>query len=322
MKKKVLILNRFAPEALAQGNRSDELEFIWSDGESFPLTFREQVVAVIVRSGSKGNKNFLKQYPKLEFVCTSTSGFDHLDLDLLVEKNILAVHVPEPPVQSVAELTFFLILGAFRRHTKAHRQMLKGQWSRSALTGSVLAGKTLGLIGCGRIGQRVAAMAAAWGVRVVGYDPYLDSWPQGLESMGYEELLNASDILSFHVPLTRETRFMLNRSTLEKVPTHVLIVNTSRGMVIQQEDLAHFLKTYPEASAALDVFIKEPLSANSPLLELSNVFLTPHVGASTDQCLYDSSRKSVEEVCHYFEKKESSAFTLPPRSPWWVKNNK
>lgn len=269
-----------------------------------------------MRSGSRVNRNFVKQFPNLKLVCTSTSGFDHLDLRVLEELGIQALYAPDPPVQSVAELTFFLIFGALRKYKKAQNQLKSGAWRRSEIMGGVLSGKTLGLVGCGRIGQKVAQMAHAWGLSVIAYDPYLPKWPSTVQSVGFEELLIAADILSFHVPLTTETRFMLNRSTLEKVSSRLLIINTSRGLVIQEDDLIQFLVENPRAMAGLDVFNSEPLSSHSALQRLSNVFMTPHIGASTEDGLYRSSEEAFLAVEQFFAQGKVNKNTLPPEALW------
>ena len=194
--------------------------------------------------------------------------------------------------------------------------MIKGgQWDRHGLTSQELVGKTYGIIGLGRIGSRVAQLAEAFGMHVVAYDPYCEDKnfiDVDAERVSYEECLRRADVISFHVPLTKETQRMMNRSHFEYIQRGAIVVNTSRGPVISEPDLVEALEKGWVAAAGLDVFEKEPLPRTSHLLRLNNVVLTPHVGAASAEAFSKASEQAALKILAFFRNGTTSD-TLPPK---------
>jgi D-3-phosphoglycerate dehydrogenase len=187
---------------------------------------------------------------------------------------------------SAAELTMALMLAIARRVTEADRSIREGRWERSTLQGVELRGKTLGVIGAGRIGWEVAERCRAFGMRVIVYDPYLalervDELHPLLVS--FDRLIESSDIITLHVPLNAETRGMIGTETLGRMKKGAFVLNVSRGGVVDEEALARALTDGRIAGAGLDVYEHEPISPDSPLLQAPNLVLTPHLGASTKE---------------------------------------
>lgn len=291
-KLKVLITEKFSTEASVKLSTSGlfQVERLTS-----PSELPEKIATtnlLIIRSKTKITKDLLEKAPHLKCIITCTSGFDHIDLITTKEKNITVMYTPDANATSAAELTWGLVLSAARKIIEAQKNIKSGTWSREQLSGIELSGRTYGIVGLGRIGQKVAGFAKAFGMNVVAFDPYQDDEAFSklqIERSSYEEVLKQSDILSFHVPLTKETKNMLNRSHFEFTNRNVIIVNTSRGGVVNEDDLAHALENKLIAGCALDVFEKEPLGRESKLLKAQNVVLTQHMGALTEEAFQKAS---------------------------------
>lgn len=276
------------------------------------------VTGLIIRSKTKITKELLDKAPNLNLIITSTSGFDHIDLNATQEKNITVMYTPNANAQSAAELTWGLVLACHRNIVEAHKQTKSGLWNREALVGTELSGKTFGIVGLGRIGQKVAGFAKAFGMQVVAFDPYQEDEPfekLNLERSSYEELLKHSDVISFHVPLTKETKNMMNRSHFEYTNKDVVIINTSRGSVVNEDDLCLALENNKIKAAGLDVFTHEPLQRESKLLKSPKVVLTQHMGALTEQAFAKASMEACT-LCIEFLKTNKTQNTLPFKNEW------
>ncbi len=273
--------------------------------------------ALLIRTGVRVDGEFLKRTPKLKFLFTCTIGFDHLDLDALSAKGIVASHAPHANTASTAELTWLLILATQRRLVESHRAVKAGAWRHESLRGTEVAGKTLGIVGLGRIGQRVAQMASSFQMNVLAYDPYQDDEVFTLARRGsFEEVLMLSDIVSFHVPATAKTKHMLSATQFDGLKPGATIINTSRGSVIHPEDLLSALEKGQVRAAGLDVFEKEPLTRESPLLKMHQVVLSPHVGGFTYESLEKSSWEAVEKL-RQFLRSGTCEDVLPPKYLWY-----
>lgn len=276
--------------------------------------------ALLTRSGTHVDTDLLKKCPKLKVIITATSGFDHLHLKSCAERGITVMHTPQANAISASELAWTLILTSQRKLYRAKMQMDQGTWDRSALIGQELHGKTLGLVGLGRIGQRVARLAQAFEMSVLVYDPYVDPYIEQNSSpqitfLGYEELIRKSDIVSYHVPLTTETKHMINTSTLQWFSETATLVNTSRGELFSYNELISHLQDHPTFHLATDVFPTEPLPKNSLLLKLPNVIYSPHVGATTEQAIERASQEATEKLITYLKTGQATD-TLPPSTLW------
>lgn len=238
------------------------------------------------------------------------------------------MNTPNAHIESASQLTWSLILTCAHQLTSCHRLIQSGHWSRNSVTGIELNQRTLGIVGLGRIGSRVASIGQAFGMKVIAFDPYVDELKfeeNSVERMSYEELLKVADVISFHVPKTKETIGMLNRSHFEYIRRGVILINSSRGGVINENDLYEALNQGWVHSVGLDVFEKEPLPIDSRLFQRSSdpkssiygrVVLTPHIGANTDEAFYKSSQLAADKLIRFFTD-SSTSDTLPPQTSWY-----
>lgn len=249
------------------------------------------VEGIIIRANGVVSRKIMEAAPKLKVVARHGTGVEAIDRQAAKELGIVVVNTPEANVESVAEqcLAFMLVLS--KRVREADDAIRSGDWeARYRLIGGELFGKTLGMIGFGRIGQRVAEMAhSAFSMPILYHD--LVSYPEAearlnARAVSLEELLAAADFVSVHVPLLPATRGMINREVFEAMKPSAYLINSSRGQVLDQEALIEALKQGLIAGAGLDVFDPEPLPAGHPLYQLENVILSPHMAGHTDEGLY------------------------------------
>lgn len=254
------------------------------------------VQALLIRSRTQIDKDLLSIAPELKMVISATSGTDHIDYDLCESHGIKIFNTTEANAQSAAELTFFLMLSLAKKLNSSTQKLIDGHWRSDFPRGAELFGKTLGIVGLGRVGGRVARMAAAFGMKVKAHDPYInkeDMSAQGVEALGLSELLRLSDIVSLHVPLNSETQRMINKNNLVLMSEQAYLINASRGGVVDENDLMDFLQSGRLAGAGLDVYRTEPLPKGSRLKLAPHIVMTPHVGAYTEEAL---GRASIEAV--------------------------
>ena len=240
---------------------------------------------LIVRSGVQVTAQVLARPGRLKVIARAGVGVDNIDLDAATSAGILVLNSAEASTITTAEHTFALMLGLARHIGSAHHSMVGGSWDRASFGGRQLAGNTLGIVGFGRIGRTIAQRALAFDMTVVGYDPFINAstMMDGQVRMvdQFVDILPLADILTFHVPLNDQTRGQLNERTLAHCRAGVLIVNASRGGVVDELALHAALESGKVGGAALDVFETEPLPQDHPLRKHSRVLLTPHLGAST-----------------------------------------
>lgn len=311
--KNVLICERFALEALMKLKLNKNLQV-----ENYSAEKLKDAHALIIRSKFAITRELLEQAPALEVIVTCTSGFDHIDLAETQKRQITVMFTPDANATSAAELTWSLLMAANRQITAANESLKKGTWTRDHFFSNELSQKTIGIVGLGRIGQKVAAMAKAFQMNVLAFDPYTQeesfSKTQAVRC-SYEELLKQSDFISFHVPATSETKNMFNKSHIEVVSPNLTVINTSRGQVINEDDLAAALNDKKLKFAALDVFNKEPLTRDSKLLKCSHIILTPHLGAYTEEAFLKASFEAAERIQDFFTN-QKVLNTLPLQNDW------
>lgn len=238
--------------------------------------------ALVVRSSTQATADLLKAGKRLKVVGRAGIGVDNVDVGAATELGILVVNAPTANLMSATEHTFALLLSLARRVAEADASMKAGEWNRK-LTGIELQGKTLGIIGFGRIGQRVADRARGFEMKITAYDPFLDAAAARrleVELLPLEELLSRSDMVTLHVPMTDQTKNLLNRETLAKMKKGALLVNCARGGVVDEEALLESLEAGHLGGAALDVFAEEP-PQDLRLVRHKKVVATPHLGAQT-----------------------------------------
>jgi D-3-phosphoglycerate dehydrogenase len=246
----------------------------------------ETAAGLIVRSATTVDARLLEAAPELKVVGRAGVGVDNIDVAAASERGVAVVNAPGGNTVSAAELTMALLLSVARRVSEADRSMREGRWDRANLQGVELRGRTLGVVGAGRIGSTVADRCRAFGMRVIVHDPYLSADRLAeLRSVVVEmdQLLAEADVITLHVPLTDETRGLIGESALLKMKKGAFLVNLSRGGVVDEAALARALIEGRIAGAGLDVYETEPLPPESPLLSAPNLVLTPHLGASTKE---------------------------------------
>ncbi len=240
--------------------------------------------ALIIRSGVRADAELMEHAPELKAIARAGVGVDNVDLLAASERGIVVMNTPGGNTISTAEHAFGLMIALARHIPQGHQSLLEGRWERKLFSGVELKGKTLGIIGLGRIGQAIATRAQAFEMTVIAHDPYLP--PEVAASLDVPLLpLDAvyarSDFLSFHAMVTDETRGMVNAETIAMMKDGARIINAARGALINSADLAAALRSGKLAGAALDVYEQEPPPEDHPLIGLPNVAHTPHLAAST-----------------------------------------
>lgn len=242
---------------------------------------------VIVRSATKITKDVIDAATKMKLVVRGGVGLDNVDGEYAKSKGIKVRNTPDASTESVAELVIGLFLAAARKITKADASMKRGEWEKKAFEGTELYKKTLGVIGTGRIGQSVARKGHfGFSMNVIGYDPFADQEAMkknNISPVTLDELLAQADYITLHLPLTDQTKYMINDDQFAKMKPGVIIVNCARGGVVSEAALLRAVEKGIVAAAAVDVFEKEPLDPASPLLKNENLILSPHIGASSKE---------------------------------------
>ncbi len=239
--------------------------------------------ALIVRSGTRADRDVIAQGKNLLVIARAGVGTDNIDIDAASQRGIVVTNTPDANTLAAAEHTMALLLAVCRNVPQADRAVKAGEWSRSRFMGRQLYGKTLGIVGLGRIGVQVAHRARAFEMKVVAYDPYVPderARELGIGLVTLPQLLKTADFVTLHVPTTDATRGLMSEDNLNRMKRGSCLINCARGDLVDEAALAKVLKAGRLAGAALDVFQSEP-PTGSPLLDLDNVVLTPHLAAST-----------------------------------------
>lgn len=243
--------------------------------------------AMIVRSGVTVTAKVLENPGRLKVIARAGVGVDNIDLEAATAKGILVVNTAEASTITTAEHAFALMMSLARNIGPAYKTMSEGGWDRNKFQGRQLSGKTLGVVGLGRIGQAVAERALVFGMTVIGYDPFVasDTIMDGKVKVvrNFKDLVPQCDILTFHVPLTDDTRGLLNNETFKLAKKGLMVVNAARGGVVDEDALLEACESGQCGGAALDVYTKEPPAADSALRKHPKILVTPHLGASTEE---------------------------------------
>lgn len=258
-----------------------------------------QIEALIIRDEVVIDRPLLEKMQKLRVIGRAGAGIADIDIEAATRLGIIVMNTPGINAISVAEYTFALMLALTRHVIDAHLHVGEKQWDRDPFIGTELHGKSLGIIGLGRVGLQVARRAIAFGMRVLAYDPYvLESRLQGLQVklVGLPELVTSSDIISIHTAYTSETTHMLDTDMLAMIKPGALLINTAHGGIIDEAALQTFLDNGRIAGAALDVFEEEPANPKHPLLNHPKVIHTPHISDSTIEAQHDLGMIIVQQV--------------------------
>jgi D-3-phosphoglycerate dehydrogenase len=281
----VLVSDKLAEEGLAVLQQAADVELVVKTSLT-PEQLRDEIRdahALLVRSATTVTAEVIRWGSKLMAIGRAGVGVDNIDVEAATRRGIVVCNSPEGNTAAAAEHTWALMLSVARSIPMADASVKAGEWKRSAFVGIELLNKTLGVIGLGKIGSEVALRAKAFGMKVIGCDPFVSAERAerlGVEMVKLDELLARSDFITIHVPLTKDTRGAINAESLRKTKRGLCVINCSRGGVVDEAALAEAIKEGHVAGAGLDVFEKEP-PVGSPLLGLPNVVLTPHLGAST-----------------------------------------
>ena len=287
MRYRILVTDEIDPEgvALLAGEEDFDVDEVPTLPPNELLVRIPGYDALVGRSATKVSAELLRAATRLKVVGRAGVGVDNIALETATELGIAIINAPAGNTIAVAELFFGVVISLLRRLPGAYDSMHAGRWERSSLLGSELKGKTLGIVGVGRIGGEVAVRAQSFAMSLVGYDPYIaESRFQSLRvdrCSSLDELLDESDIVTVHTPLTDETRGMIGRRELGRLSPSAIVVNMARGGIVDEDALAEALGSGKLGGAAVDAFVKEPVGADHPLTRFPNVFLTPHIGAST-----------------------------------------
>lgn len=302
---KVLVCDPVSPKGIALLQQRPEfkvqvLDKRLPEAELIPVV--ADVEAMVVRSETKVTRKVIESAPKLRVVGRAGVGVDNVDVEAATQRGIVVMNTPSGNTISTAELTFSMLMALARKIPQAHMSMKEGKWDRKAFSGVELHNKTLGILGMGRIGTEVARRAIAFGMRVLAYDPYLTmSRAKALqvELVELNEIYPQADFITVHMPMTDETKGMLNKEAFAKMKKGVRLLNCARGGIINEADLVEGIQSGQIAGAALDVYETEPLPADHPLRKLPQVIMTPHLGASTDEAQENVGIEVAEAITDY-----------------------
>ncbi|GGJ03292.1 D-3-phosphoglycerate dehydrogenase [Alicyclobacillus cellulosilyticus] len=285
---KILVTDDISPLGLAQLEALPGASLVVRTGLSEPELMEEirDADALLVRSQTQVTERVIEAAQRLRVIGRAGVGVDNIDLAAATRKGVVVVNAPDGNTIAAAEHTFAMLIASARYIPQADASIRRGKWDRKSFVGVELRGKTIAVLGMGRIGTEVAKRAMAFGMRVLGYDPFLTeerARELGVIRKSLEEAIAEADFITVHTPLTKETRHMLNRDAFARMKEGVRIVNCARGGIIDEEALCEALASGKVAAAALDVFEQEPIPADHPLLSFPNVVVTPHLGASTHE---------------------------------------
>ncbi len=306
---KVVVAAPIHPKAIDMLRKQGfEVAYREYPGEEELIELVRDADALIVRSKPVVTRRVIEAGEKLKVIGRAGVGLDNIDLESAREKGVEVINTPGAPTRSVAELAIGLMLAVVRRIAYADRRMREGKWVKKECMGFELYGKTLGIIGFGRIGREVARIAHhGFGMKIIYYDVVKASEEVVRELdaqyMDLDELLRRADIVSIHVPLLPSTRHLINEGRLRIMKKTAILINTSRGGVVDTNALVKALREGWIAGAGLDVYETEPLPENHPLTKLDNVVLTPHIGSTTWEAQERAGIQVVEKIIEYFREK-------------------
>lgn len=284
----ILIASSIDEDAISQLSLEHNVRCEFNASENKLISLIQDQDVLIFRSGVQISRQVLESGKKLRLILRAGSGVDNINLEAVKDLNLHLIRIPQPGAKAVAELTFALMLALSRELLRADSSTRKGEWLKYQLSGYLLTGKVLGIIGVGNIGSRVGNLGSNWGMKVIGYDiidtpDFRDGLiNKGIKSVEFEEVLSRADYLSLHVPLAKDTRNMIGEKELGEMKPGSYLINIARGGIVNERALYQELTTENRLrGAGLDVHELEGEGNISPLADLPNVVLTPHIGAMT-----------------------------------------
>ncbi len=310
---KILVADAIKPEGLTPLLNASGIELIQETVEEAADKLHE-MDAILVRSATKVTEELMEKMPNLKIIARAGVGVDNVEIPAATKRGIVVVNAPDGNTISTAEHTFAMMASLMRHIPQAHSSLKNGEWKRNAFSGTELHGKTLGIVGMGRIGAELSKRAKAFGMTVIAYDPFLTAErakKMNILSLSIDDLVQQADIITVHTPLTKETKGLLNKERLLKAKKGVYVLNCARGGIIDEDDLYECILNGHVAGAAIDVFVEEPATQNK-LLELDQVIVTPHLGASTKEAQLNVATIVAHEVLTYLNGNPvSNSINLP-----------
>ncbi|MDK6029400.1 glyoxylate reductase [Ignisphaera sp. 4213-co] len=317
MKPRVFVTRELFPDVIEKLGRYYDVE-VWDRYQPPPydvlLEKAREVDALVSLLSDRIDCNLLKQAKRLRIVAQYAVGYDNIDVECATNLGIYVTNTPGVLTEATAELTWALILAVARRIVESDVFVRWGEWWRTRtgwhphmMLGAELKGKTLGVVGLGRIGSRVAEIGKAFGMKIIYYDVKRNvdlEKALGAEYRDLDTLLQEADVVSIHVPLTKETHHMINEERLKKMKKTAILVNTARGAIIDTNALVKALTEGWIAGAGLDVFEQEPLPPNHPLTSFKNVVLVPHIGSATYEARHAMAELVAENLIAFYEGRE------------------
>lgn len=297
--KKVLVATKLPEKALAQLREFFDVTILENPAKP---EFKKAVAPaeiLIVRSTPLVDKEIIEAGKNLKIIARAGAGLDNIDIATAKEKNIQILNTPGANSNAVAELVFAIILNLYRKIREADFLMKNNRWEKNTLIGNELSGKTIGVIGLGKIGRIVAKIANSFGMKVIGFDTFLS--PDEFKNINVEQVDNLgsmakeADIITLHIPKTPETENLINSDIISKMKPTATIINCSRGGIVNEKDLYEALKNNKILGAGIDTWESEP-TANNDLKNLSNVIALPHIGASTIEAQEKCSTELIDQI--------------------------
>lgn len=260
------------------------------------------VEGLVIRSATKPNKELIDAAPNLKYIIRAGEGTDNIDKSYCQKRDVKVSNTPGANNNSAAEHAIALMMTVLRKTAWANESMNKGEWEKNLFMGNELTGKTVGIVGFGRIGQLVAKRISGFDPQVIFYDPFLKEspFPYARAATDLQELFSKSDIITIHVPLIEQTKNFIGEELLNLMKPDAIIVNAARGGIVDEDALFKLLNEKKIRGAGFDVFKEEPLSLDSPLLKLDNLVMTPHLGGSTEEAQYRVGEMVVHQLKEFF----------------------
>ena len=320
MAHRVLVSDKLAPEGLAILRAAGDLEVDDRPGLS-PAELLAVIAdydALVIRSGTRVSAEVIAAATRLRVIGRAGIGVDNVDVPAATRRGIVVMNTPGGNNVTTAEHALSLMLSLARFVPQADASLRSGQWERNKFTGTEITGKVLGVVGLGNIGRIVADRGAGLAMKVLGYDPFLtpENAPPAVELVSLDDLFVRSDFVTVHVPLTAETRNLIDAAAMARMKKGVRIINCARGGIVDEQDLAAAIASGKVAGAAFDVFVDEPPPRDHPLLALPNVVVTPHLGASTGEAQTNVAVAIADQVAAFLSRGAiSAAVNMPPVTP-------
>lgn len=296
---RVLVSDKIAKEGLSPLLENEQIDVVQKNVSE--VDDLHTYDALLVRSATKVTDEVMAKMPKLKIIGRAGVGVDNIDIPAATTRGINVVNAPAGNTIATTEHTFALMLALTRKLCPANASIRNGEWNRSAFQGCELHGKTIGIVGFGRIGSELAKRAKAFDMNVLAYSRSLTPEKAaacGARAVELDELFRTADIITLHVPATPETKGLVNEETLKKTKPGVMIVNTARGNLIDEGALVKYLENGHVAGAALDVYPQEP-PVNYDLMKMDRVLATPHIAASTSEAQLKVAFVVAEEVLNF-----------------------